>query len=112
MINNYTRVTLPDTIDSSVDRSSDWKIEMSIITLDFINFTDDSGNFESNVIDAIVDGLDITFDSPNNINVSDGEILVSIIVEFTGSRDDLITLVRRYESDIELQSEIIDTIEN
>lgn len=80
---------------------------MASITLDFINHVNDNGNFSASIIHAMVVGLNVTYTELDDINVSDGEVLVWIDITFIGPYDDLITLIRRFTSNSELQQNLI-----
>jgi len=81
---------------------------MASITLDLVNYQDDdSGTFDGQVIHDLTRGLQITFDEVGDIDAGPGELITSISVEFTGSYEDLIMLIDRYEDDPSLRPGLI-----
>lgn len=85
---------------------------MARITLDFVNYQDDDGNFNGQIIHDMTRGLNITFDEIGEITIDKDAILCEIIIEFTGPYEDLIALIDRYEEDPSLRPGLITDITN
>jgi hypothetical protein len=83
---------------------------MASITLDLVNYQDDDGTFDAQVLHGLTEGLDLTFDSPGNVTPDPGMILIAIPIEFTGTRADLHTLIDRYEEDADLRPDLVANI--
>jgi hypothetical protein len=70
---------------------------MASIKLDVVNYMDETGTFDPQVLHELTEGLDVTFDEAElHVEVPSGAILMSLVLEFTGPRDDLVELVNRY----------------
>jgi hypothetical protein len=76
---------------------------MAAITLDMLNYLNDAWEVDPNVLCELTDGLDVTFDA----NAVWGEHGGGQMLEFTGSREDLVTLITRYEEETETRDELI-----
>lgn len=83
---------------------------MASIVLDLVNYQDGDGSFNPQVVHELTEGLSITFDEPEPFIPVKGEYLFSIPIEFTGSRADLVTLIDRYEEDVEMRHGLVNEI--
>lgn len=95
---------------------------MASIAFDIANYEDVEGNLDtdearSNLADYLHEltrDLDVTFDDVTDADPTVGvnEALAGVRIEFSGSYEDMITLVDRYEEDPELRPSRIAEIKN
>lgn len=76
------------------------------IELDFLNYADPHGHPLENVVESLIDGLDVSIGLRF---IGDGGLPM---IEFIGLRQELVTLIDRYEEDRGLAAELYDEIED